>query len=1164
MATAAKPSDSASTLKICMINVISKRDLSLYELWAFENKVDVIIFTEMSKDFTLSNKVKVHHKLADTRGVAIAILNDKLDFECKFASPHHVVIKIKGNTLLLHGWYVPPEGSQPVFTQQVVESLEHNLMRKGKKEIHMGDFNAHAHELGETPDRRGKRLTTAANIGNYVLINHAGVKTFARKNKESTSETSIDWTMVSSDLVDKTCWSCELPEVGSDHGYTVVEVHKNKIEKLFKVNKKVSPAAFIRNILELTKGHELEEWHHHFTQAVEAANREASNNNKIDLPEPLIALQREIRQLSSLCKKAGDVFPDAKEQFKKLVKRFREEFAKFKAKEEARKIASADKTALYKDLKVDTSKTSKLEFLQHGDAQLRGNDACELLLKKFFPDVKSSNWTIPVDLADDDSPFTQDELTSTLAHFRAHSAPGKSGVNFRPIRSWYARDKTYFLKLFNKWYEEATFPEELKESVVIPLIKNKFGEPSVDNVRPVALTECIGRWYEKLVDNRLMYYLENNNLISDDQYGYRSKKSTVSALQRLQEIREENQRKFEMIVQTDVKSAFDGIDQGAILRTLYENKVPGNLLRIIASFLDHRRAVMNLGEDWVEREVLRGVPQGSCLGPHLYILTTNLMLKELRRAVNSSTSTRCQVMSYADDVILVAASKKPEWATKKAHQLVDKMKCELSKVGLSLSENKTKIMVSSLNIEKQMLTWQGKRTEADSTLEFLGLTLSKDGTFENHVEKIIAKADNWLAHHVKLLAPGTPLNYDLRKTLINTVLAPKLTYAASVWYPKCNQGTKLKLQYVSKKAAAAITAASPLASKTAVTLLAKSLPMHLQCETEAQLGLVRHSQKYFDTPIRKMISWKTLVHPSKWRNLELGATITKQEEIDALGAEICIYTDGSKFQDEESNEARTGAAVVWYEGFNQTEPTSIQLYKLSENNSVYQCEALAIKRALIELLTKEFDGMAFILSDSLSALTAIASATPSETEAVECKMILDQLLAQGKHVELRHIKAHIGLAGNERADEEAKKATISGEKVTLEPSYSWARNAIKRKAYQAFDDEFKRSKTGTEVKNFFDGPLDPQLKLARISRNTTELYAGTGLNHQSIRMGFQREGFCPCGSKQSMKHLAIDCPRLMETNIQTAQRVGITVQEFLSPWEDLKRHKRIHEGIALI
>lgn len=277
-------------------------------------------------------------------------------------------------------------------------------------------------------------------------------------------------------------------------------------------------------------------------------------------------------------------------------------------------------------------------------------------------------------------------------------------------------------KLINLSLMEKIFPSCLKGAIVVPIFK-KGDKSNLSNYRPIFLLPVLSKVIEKCMAIQIASFLEDNSMLSPDQFGFREGRSTVQAILNLVSAILEGYENKEHTVTVfcDLSKAFDCVSHNLLLRKLSYYGFDRNSIALLTSYLSGRSQCVSLNGKSSKRETIRtGVPQGSVLGPLLFLLYINNL---------TSIAHDEKYILFADDTTFSVRNVDLNAAAEASQAAHTRARVWFEKNNLVLNEDKTSRTVFSLRDTASI-------PHLNQATRFLGVQLDTELRFDYHIEDI--------------------------------------------------------------------------------------------------------------------------------------------------------------------------------------------------------------------------------------------------------------------------------------------------------------------------------------------------------------------------------------------------------------------------------------------
>lgn len=387
------------------------------------------------------------------------------------------------------------------------------------------------------------------------------------------------------------------------------------------------------------------------------------------------------------------------------------------------------------------------------------------------------------------NPVSEENVKKALNDLAPKTSTGVDGMSsmfLKQLSDLIVHPLTLFI---NQSFNTGKFPKCLKTARVKPLFK-KGDRFDMNNYRPISLLSSLSKIFEKLILHQLTEYFETNNLLYKSQYGFRKHHSTDHAALELVDrlYTDMDGGHTPLAIFIDLTKAFDCLSHRILMDKLSYYGVTGSAFNLINSYLSGR-------SQFTECEGLRsslcpittGVPQGSNLGPFLFLVYLNDF---------SQCLSHFKVLNYADDSTLVSSLTSFNFDSSAIQAEMLKVKDWLLHNRLAMNNTKTKMMIfhpPRRQIVVPHIILDDSQIEVVDTFNYLGITLDRHLSWKQHHQNINSKISkvNCFLSKLKNFLPRSAL-----LTIYNSLILCHLTYGILLWGRNCSQVEKMQKRSV--------------------------------------------------------------------------------------------------------------------------------------------------------------------------------------------------------------------------------------------------------------------------------------------------------------------------------------------------------------------------------
>ena len=737
------------------------------ERFMFINKIQIGLVCEtwLKRDsqFSFPHYNIIRRDRADGYGGVAVLVSSSLPFQVLnpvVTSPsiECVGVSVTINKNLKYNYYSlykPPQGEvNPVDWQIFFQALKRPF-------VLCGDFNAHHTSWGGSSiDRQGLKLLQAIEDENLIIVNDGSP---TRMTAPNISASAIDLCIVSDTLAPLIDWQVSDDLLGSDHFAIVISLTtsgkssdntKQQTTPTYRWNLKEANWAAYQSHMELVANESMSKADFSYDRFI--ANIGEACEKSIPKVRPTNGLGKFKKHWwSKKCQIAVENRKQKMQDYKSNPTLCN--FLQYKSAAAVVKRTIIDsKRTSWRNFCTNLNKNTptkqvwnEIKKLKRSETELKqrvstgdwSHEFLDSLTPAFVaPDIT----TIVTNQNDNQSqsnylidPINTREIELALKS-NNNSAPGLDQIHYSMLFYLPTNAKEVLKVIYNNILQNSSPPEQWCKFKIVPILKPNKNQQLASSYRPISLASCVLKTFERIIKNRLTWWLSENNHWPKSQYGFRKYHSTNDALLELTlDIQQAfSEKKSVVALFLDIKGAYDSVQLELLVKKLNQIGIPKLITNLIYKLYNNRELYLYTSEEVLGPQTARvGLPQGTILSALNYVLFTHDLEKILPNNV--------KIIQYADDVCIYVSDN----STKNCLQALDRSLIKISQWmtanGLEISYSKTSVTTFTRSRMEfpPFVILNNTRIAHNTSTKFLGVYIDTKLSWKDHVGEVIRKSE---------------------------------------------------------------------------------------------------------------------------------------------------------------------------------------------------------------------------------------------------------------------------------------------------------------------------------------------------------------------------------------------------------------------------------------
>lgn len=397
----------------------------------------------------------------------------------------------------------------------------------------------------------------------------------------------------------------------------------------------------------------------------------------------------------------------------------------------------------------------------------------------FAPHQETNNFVLPEQMVDGLSfkpiKYNWKKVKNTIKNcISPKKAPGYDLITGKMVRELPDNCIKLITSIFNAIMRTGYIPQKWKISVITMIHKPGKNETQISSYRPISMLPTISKLFEKMLLTKLKPVLEVRHIIPDHQFGFRNQHSTIEQVHRIVNAikRTFEEKKYCSAVFLDITQAFDKVWHDGLIYKIKE-LLPKKFHSILGNYLLGRQYMVKQNSATTcVYDINAGVPQGSVLGPVLYLMYT----------ADLPVTDKVMISTFADDTAILTSHNIPETASKELQNHLKKIEDWMTKWRIKVNENKSTHVTFTLNKRTcPPVVLNDINIPQQTKVKYLGMHLDRRLTWKKHIEAKRNQIKMTFSKMYWLMGRKSQLSLDNKVLLYKVIIRPIWTYGIQLW-----------------------------------------------------------------------------------------------------------------------------------------------------------------------------------------------------------------------------------------------------------------------------------------------------------------------------------------------------------------------------------------------